>query len=167
MVEAVVFDIDGTLLDSVDLHAQAWQDAFRHFGYDIPFEDVRSQIGKGGDQLLPVFLSKQEVEQKGKTIEEFRSKLFKDKYLPQVKPFPGVRELFLKVKHHGQQAALASSARGDELQHYERLAACRRSRNRSDILGRRRALETQSRHLRSGARAARCYRKTRTRAGGR
>ncbi len=57
MPEAVIFDIDGTLLDSVDLHAQAWQEAFRHFGHEIPFSDIRSQIGKGGDQLLPVFLS--------------------------------------------------------------------------------------------------------------
>ena len=64
MIEAVIFDIDGTLLDSVDLHAQAWQEAFRHFGYEIPFADIRSQIGKGGDQLLPVFLSEQELKAK-------------------------------------------------------------------------------------------------------
>ena len=56
MTEAVIFDIDGTLLDSVDLHAQAWQEAFAHFGRQIAFDEIRSQIGKGGDQLLPVFL---------------------------------------------------------------------------------------------------------------
>lgn len=122
MVEAVIFDIDGTLLDSVDLHAQAWQEAFRHFGHDVRFEDARAQIGKGGDQLLPVFLSKEEIEQYGKALTEFRAKLFKEKYLPKVKPFPGVRELFLRLKEHGQKTALASSARGDELKHYEKLA---------------------------------------------
>ena len=53
--KAVIFDIDGTLLDSVDLHAQAWIEAFEHFGYRIPFEKVRPQIGKGGDQLMPAF----------------------------------------------------------------------------------------------------------------
>lgn len=122
MAKALIFDIDGTLLDSVGLHAQAWQDAFRHFGYDFPFERIRSQIGKGGDQLLPEFLSKEDVEAKGKEIEEYRSSLFKEKYLPQVKPFPKVRELFEHALKNGQKLALASSAKGDELETYEKIA---------------------------------------------
>lgn len=56
MLNAVIFDVDGTLIDSVDLHAYAWQDAFREFGHEIAFDKLRGQIGKGGDQLLPVFL---------------------------------------------------------------------------------------------------------------
>ncbi len=122
MAKAVLFDIDGTILNSVDLHAQAWQEAFQHFGHDFPFEKVRSQIGKGGDQLLPVFLDKKEIEERGKEIEKYRGDLFKRKYLPDVKPFPYVRELFLKVKASGQQLGLASSAKGDELKIYERIA---------------------------------------------
>lgn len=122
MPKAIIFDIDGTLLDSVDLHAQAWQEAFSHFGHEIPFEEIRSQIGKGGDQLLPVFLSKQELQEKGKELQEYRGNLFKEKYLSKVKPFPGVRELFEKVKANGQQVALASSAKGDELKDFERIA---------------------------------------------
>src|SRR5689334_19347412 len=122
MVEAIIFDIDGTLLDSVDLHARAWQEAFRHFGHEIPFEDVRKQIGKGGDQLLPVFLTKEELEREGNALSEFRGNLFKEKYLSSVKPFPGVRELFETVKAHGQRPALASSAKPDELDIYKRIA---------------------------------------------
>jgi len=122
MVKAVIFDIDGTLLDSVDLHAGAWQEAFKKFGYDFPFNKIRSQIGKGGDQLLPVFLSEEDQKQKGKDITEYRSQLFKDKYLSKVKPFPYVRELFEKVKAHGQKPAVASSAKGDELKTFERIA---------------------------------------------
>ena len=105
MAQAIIFDIDGTLLDSVDLHAEAWQEAFRHFGREIRLGEIRSQIGKGGDQLLPVFLSKDELKAYGKELEEFRGRLFKDKYLPKVKPFPGVRELFLKVKENRQEIA--------------------------------------------------------------
>ena len=122
MPRAVIFDIDGTLLDSVDLHAQAWQEALKHFGHDIPFERVRSQIGKGGDQLLPALISPEELKKKQKEIEEYRANLFKRKYLPQVKPFSEVRELFQRVLADGQKIALASSARGDELEHYERIA---------------------------------------------
>jgi HAD superfamily hydrolase (TIGR01549 family) len=122
MTEAVIFDIDGTLLDSVDLHAQAWQEAFKHFGHEIPFDQIRAQIGKGGDQLLPVFLSPEELKERGKALEEFRGSLFKQKYLSKVRPFPRVRELFQKLKESGQQVALASSAKPDELQTFKRIA---------------------------------------------
>ncbi len=122
MPKAIIFDIDGTLLDSVDLHAQAWQEAFRKFGHEIPFEEIRSQIGKGGDQLMPVFLSPAELKQKSEKLQEYRGRLFKEKYLPKVHAFPGVRALFQKVKAEGQQVALASSAKGDELNDYERIA---------------------------------------------
>src|SRR5581483_7373670 len=122
MTKGVIFDIDGTLLDSVDLHAQAWQEAFRHFEHEIPFEEIRSQIGKGGDQLLPVFLSQAELEQRGKEIEKYRGDLFKRKYLGKIKPFPCVRDLFLKVKDNGQRVALASSAKPDELRKFEEIA---------------------------------------------
>ena len=57
MPQAAIFDVDRTLVDSVDLHASAWQEALERFGHHVTFEQARSQIGKGGDQLVPVFLS--------------------------------------------------------------------------------------------------------------
>ena len=121
-IRAVIFDVDGTLVDSVDLHAQAWQETFRHFGKEISFEDVRSQIGKGGDQLLPVFFSGEEIEEHGKTMEEYRKRLFQKEYLRRVRGFPKVRELFLYLESCGKQIALASSASGDELESYKKAA---------------------------------------------
>src|SRR3979409_2644057 len=81
MAEAVIFDIDGMLVDSVDLHASAWVDAFRHFGHQVLFEEARRRIGKGGDQLLPVFLSKQEISNIGDDLEKHRGQIFKEHYL--------------------------------------------------------------------------------------
>jgi HAD superfamily hydrolase (TIGR01549 family) len=122
LIEAVIFDVDGTLVDSVDLHARAWQEAFARFGKQIPYERVRYQIGKGGDQLMPVFLSKEELEEFGEELEKYRGRLFKREYLPRVKAFPKVRELFERIRRDGKRIALASSAKEDELEVYKKIA---------------------------------------------
>lgn len=122
MVEAVIFDIDGTLVDSVDLHARAWQEAFRKYGNEVGFDEVRQQIGKGGDQLLPVFLTPQQQKEYGKQLEEDRGKIWKSKYMHLVKPFPKVRELVQRILDDGKQVALASSAKEDELEFYKHVA---------------------------------------------
>ncbi len=71
---------------------------------------------------MPVFLKKEQIDRQGKEVEEFRSKLFKEKYLSQVQAFPLVRELFERIKANRKKIALASSAKGDELSTYKRLA---------------------------------------------
>jgi phosphoglycolate phosphatase-like HAD superfamily hydrolase len=120
--QAVIFDVDGTLVDSVDLHARAWQEALAHFGHRVAFGEVRAQIGKGGDQLLPVFLSQDEISLRGKLVEDFRGDLYKREYLKRVRGFPGVRPLFKELLRRGLRIALASSAKGDELELYEQIA---------------------------------------------
>lgn len=122
MIEAVIFDIDGTLVDSVDLHAKAWQAAFEKFGKEVSFGAIRRQIGKGADQLLPVFFSKDELDRFGDELDSYRSELFKKEYLPAVKAFPKVRELFERIKQDGRQIALASSAKDDEVEAYKKIA---------------------------------------------
>jgi HAD superfamily hydrolase (TIGR01549 family) len=122
VIEAVIFDIDGTLVDSVDFHARAWQETFRKFGREVSFEDVRKQIGKGGDQLMPVFFSKDELESFGDEMEEYRGRLYKREYISRVRAFPGVRELFERVQEDGKRIALASSAKEDELKTYKQIA---------------------------------------------
>ena len=82
MPKAAVFDLDGTLLDSVDLHALAWQEAMLEFGDDVSFKQVRGQIGKGGDKLILVFLSPDEQRDHCKEPEEWRGNQFKTEYLP-------------------------------------------------------------------------------------
>ena len=122
IVTAVIFDIDGTLVDSVDLHAEAWQAAFARFGKKTAFEKVRRQIGKGADQLLPVFLSQDELVQFGDQLNDYRSDLFKREFLPRVKAFPDVRQLFQRILQDHHRIALASSAKGDELKTYKTIA---------------------------------------------
>ncbi len=129
MLKAVIFDIDGTLVDTVDFHAQSWERTFQHFGYQIPYEQIRPQIGKGSDQLLPVFFSLAELEQSddglsptfGERMRDYRRELYKREYHPRVKAFPQVRELFLRIKADGRRIALASSATKDDVATYKRI----------------------------------------------
>ena len=122
MPEAVIFDVDGTLVDSVDLHAQAWHQAFAAFGFDFDTAVLRSQIGKGGDQLMPVFLSPEDLAARGTDIDHHRAALFKERYIGKVTAFPAVRDLFQRVLRDGKQVALASSSKEDELDIYKRIA---------------------------------------------
>jgi HAD superfamily hydrolase (TIGR01509 family) len=120
-MRAAIFDIDGTLLDSVDLHARAWVEAFRHFGVETEVAELRRQIGKGGDELMPVFLPAERVEREGAEIEGYRSDLFKRDYLERVRPFPGVRALFERMRAAGLAIALASSGKRAEVEHYQEI----------------------------------------------
>ncbi len=122
MPHAVILDVDGTLIDSVNLHAKAWQDALREFGHEVSLDDLRRQVGKGGDQLLPLFLPKDELEAVGKAVDERRSQIFKERYLHDVQPFPMVRELVQRMQADGLRVALASSAKKDELAAYKKAA---------------------------------------------
>ena len=125
MPQAAIFDVDGTLVDSVDLHASAWQETLERFGHHVTFEECRSQIGKGGDQLIPVFLSKAEQRDHGKEMEDWRGRLFKSKYLPLVRPFSAVPELLRRVHDAGLKVAVVSSAKASELEVYLEIACAR------------------------------------------
>jgi HAD superfamily hydrolase (TIGR01549 family) len=115
---AWIFDIDGTLVDSNDIHATAWQEAFAEFGRKIDYDDIRGMIGKGGDLLVPDLLNAREMQTFGEKIKSYRKKLFKKKYMKSVEPFPGVREAFETLREEGAKIALASSAEPSEVDHY-------------------------------------------------
>ena len=122
MPKAAIFDLDGTLLDSVDLHAIAWHEAMVKFGHDVSFAQARSQIGKGGDKLIPFFLSEDDQHDHGKELEEWRGERFRNKYLSLVRPFSAVPDLLRRVRGAGVRVAIASSAKKAELEEYLKIA---------------------------------------------
>jgi HAD superfamily hydrolase (TIGR01549 family) len=117
-VLAFIFDIDGTLIDSNELHVKSWDRAFRRFGKEFPWQKLRAQIGKGSDQYLPEFLTPDEIKRFGKELDDYRSDLFRKEYLPKVRPFPKVRELFQRIRDDNKHIVLASSGKKADTKFY-------------------------------------------------
>ncbi|MBX3228519.1 MAG: HAD family hydrolase [Labilithrix sp.] len=109
-VRAVLFDVDGTLLESNDAHAHAWVEALRGHGHDVPFEMVRSKIGMGGDKLLAEVARIDHESPQGKTVSRLRASILKAHYLADLGPFHGARMLVDLLRSRGLVCAAVSSS---------------------------------------------------------
>lgn len=114
-VKAVLFDVDGTLVDSNDAHAAAWVKAFADHGITVDPIEVRRSIGMGGDKLMPAVSGIEETSELGTKIAERRGEIFKREWLPSLKGFPGSDQLVKTIGERGLTAVAASSAAEDEL----------------------------------------------------
>jgi HAD superfamily hydrolase (TIGR01509 family) len=116
VTKAVLFDVDGTLVDSNDQHARAWVAALAEAGYSVPFERVRPLIGMGADKILPLLIpGLTEDSDQGRKIGEARKKIFRERELPTVRPTHGARESLEAVHARGARVVVATSAKADEL----------------------------------------------------
>ena len=120
-LRAILLDIDGTLVDSNDKHADCWVEAFKHFDKDVPLEVIRQQIGKGGDLLVPDTLNAREMRTFGDALKEYRGELWKREYMRSVRPFPGIRKSLEELHGRGIKLAFASSSNPDEVDYYVEL----------------------------------------------
>ena len=118
--QAILFDIDGTLVDSNEHHVSAWQQAFRRHGFELDRQAIHDQVGKGGDNLVPSLVP-DAPEDVREALDHAHGEIYKRDYIGRVQPFPGARELLLKAKDAGKAVVLASSASQLELDHYVRL----------------------------------------------
>ncbi len=114
-IRGVLLDVDGTLVDSNDAHARAWIAALEQHGHQASFERVRALIGKGGDKLLPEVAGLEKGSPEGERIAESRKQIFKERFLPALRPFPQARALLERMQRDGLRLVVASSAEKDEL----------------------------------------------------
>jgi HAD superfamily hydrolase (TIGR01509 family) len=114
-LKAVLFDVDGTLVDSNDAHAAAWVKAFAEHGVTVDPAHVRRCIGMGGDKLMPEVSGLSEDSLQGVAIAARRGEIFMNEFVPALKPFKDADDLVAAVKAIGLTAVAASSAKEDEL----------------------------------------------------
>ncbi len=113
-IRGILFDIDGTLIDSNDSHAHSWVEAFTEHGYSVPFETVRHLIGTGGDKVLPETIHIEKDSPEGKKIAARRKEIFKAKFQPDLKPFPSAHDLLMRLHQDGYRLVIATSGEQDE-----------------------------------------------------
>jgi HAD superfamily hydrolase (TIGR01509 family) len=121
-IRSVISDVDGTLIDSNDEHAQAWTRAMREHGYDVTFEHIRQFVGMGGDNLLPSAIGVDADSERGKEIAKLHDAIFRGEYLPKLWAFPQVRALFERMRAGGLMIAVATSGEKEDMEKLLKLA---------------------------------------------
>lgn len=115
-LRGIIFDVDGTLVDSNDAHTQSWRAACAEEGLEYSAESIREKIGMGGDKLIPDLTGMKEDDPKARRISKRRGEIFKERYLPTLNAFRDVAALLERISREELRVGVASSAKQEELQ---------------------------------------------------
>ncbi|MEV4622102.1 HAD family hydrolase [Asanoa sp. NPDC049573] len=110
----VLFDVDGTLIDSTYLHAVTWWEGFRAGGHDVPIAQIHRAVGMGSDRLLDHLLGSERDRSNDDLVRAVHEERYAP-YLARLRPLPGAANLLRACHERGQRVALASSATPQEL----------------------------------------------------
>ena len=111
---AVLFDVDGTLIDSNYLHTVTWWQAFAQAGHDVQMWRIHRAIGMGSDQLLDALLPGRDTGNDGE-LRAAHDALYAT-YWSRLRPLPGAADLLRACKKYGLRVVLASSAGSREFE---------------------------------------------------
>jgi HAD superfamily hydrolase (TIGR01509 family) len=113
-LRGVLFDVDGTLVDTTFLHAVCWSEALRQHGHRVPMARVHHAIGMSGDKLLAHCLGDDRDRSEDEALSEAHSTIYKQ-WWGRLTPLPGAADLVRRCHERGLAVVLASSANEEEL----------------------------------------------------
>ena len=120
MRTGVLFDVDGTLIDTTYLHTVAWWEALRQHDADVPMAEIHRAIGMGSDKLLDHLLG-HDRDRSGDDLMSTAHDVLYGAWWERLRPLPGASDLLRAVAKRGLAVVLASSAKESELERLRRV----------------------------------------------
>jgi phosphoglycolate phosphatase-like HAD superfamily hydrolase len=117
MFEGFIFDVEGTLIDSVTQNERSLQDALENSGYRIPMQTLRLYSGLDGYQTLQLVVPDASGPERMAILED-RREIYERDYLPSVKPFEAARDVIRILAEEGGRVALAADCKGLSFKRY-------------------------------------------------
>jgi HAD superfamily hydrolase (TIGR01509 family) len=110
----VLFDVDGTLVDTTYLHTEAWWEALRQHERDVPMAEIHRSIGMGSDKILDHLLGSDRDKDQDQAMSQAHDILY-GAWWERLRPLPGAPDLLRACADQGLTVVLASSAKEAEL----------------------------------------------------
>jgi len=122
-LHAVIFDVEGTLVDAVLPTLRCWQETLDEFGLPFTTAELHQYSGLAGGDMLDRLLPSYACSEKARIMRN-QSDRFRALYLPRITAFPGTKDL-LEILHTSHlRVAIASNSARDEVIHYLKAAGC-------------------------------------------
>lgn len=109
MIKAAIFDMDGTLADSIGMHFRIWKEILLEQGVEITYDEWRPFIGKIGPVFIEHLNKTRGLDLDGWKLKDYKKKLIDKSYQDEVKIFSGAKELIKELHEKGIKLAVASS----------------------------------------------------------
>jgi phosphoglycolate phosphatase-like HAD superfamily hydrolase len=117
MFSGFIFDVEGTLVDSVPQNLRSLQDALERSGYRVPYQTLQLYSGLDGDQTLQLAIPEASEEERTNIL-KVQGTIYERDYLSSVKPFEGIRDIFRILTQQGARVALATDCKGLAFKRY-------------------------------------------------
>ena len=109
-IKAVLFDMDGVLVNNLDVHREAFAEFFRRYGVERTFDELSRVFGKGNDDIMGELMPREVVERVGiRELGNEKEAIYREIYAPTIVPQPGLLEFLAESERAGLRAAVGSS----------------------------------------------------------